>query len=158
MEVFPRLGAIAVLVRKGHVLLAQRTKMPDAGLWGFPGGHVEPGETAMEAAVRELFEETGVRAEPLEYLTNIDVLHRDGDGALSAHYLLAAVLCEYRGGTVQAADDVSAAAWIPCPRVHAGDLPMSARVGAVLDLAQARLQARRLARAAASASPEADTR
>ena len=118
MEVFPRLGAIAVLVRKGHVLLAQRTKMPDAGLWGFPGGHVEPGETAMEAAV----------------------------------------LCEYRGGTVQAADDVSAAAWIPCPRVHAGDLPMSARVGAVLDLAQARLQARRLARAAASASPEADTR
>ncbi|MFV0513837.1 MAG: NUDIX hydrolase [Jhaorihella sp.] len=158
MRDFPKLGAIAVLVKDGHVLLARRSNMPDAGLWGFPGGHVEPGETAMEAAVRELFEETGVRARPLEYLTNIDVLHREGDGTLSVHFLLAAVLCEHRGGTPQAADDVSDAAWIPCPRVRAGALPMSERVDTVLELAEARLQARRLAREAASASPEADTR
>ncbi len=62
MTQFPRLGAIAVLVRDDRALLVQRGKMPDAGLWGFPGGHVEPGETALAAAVRELREETGVRA------------------------------------------------------------------------------------------------
>ena len=64
----PKLGAIAVVVRNDHVLLARRGKEPDAGLWGFPGGHVELGETALQAAVRELREETGVEAHPLGYL------------------------------------------------------------------------------------------
>ncbi|MGV6850187.1 MAG: NUDIX domain-containing protein, partial [Marinibacterium sp.] len=69
---FPRLGALAVVLRDGHVLLARRANPPDAGLWGFPGGHVEPGETGLAAAVRELAEETGVIARPVDYLTNID--------------------------------------------------------------------------------------
>ena len=59
----PLLGAIAVVVQDGHVLLARRRKEPDAGLWGYPGGHVELGETALAAAARELLEETGVTAD-----------------------------------------------------------------------------------------------
>lgn len=124
----PKLGAIAVVLHQDHLLLAQRGKDPDRGLWGFPGGHVEPGETALEAAARELREETGVIARPVDYITNIDVLRRDDSGALVAHYLLAAVWCAYGSGEPKAADDAQDAAWVPVARVLGGGLPMSARV------------------------------
>ncbi|OWJ87584.1 NUDIX domain-containing protein, partial [Paracoccus yeei] len=53
----PVLAALAVLIDHDpdhgpRVLLVQRRNPPDAGLWGFPGGHVEPGETALAAAAR----------------------------------------------------------------------------------------------------------
>jgi mutator protein MutT len=131
----PLLGAIAVLPHDGHVLLAQRRNPPDAGLWGFPGGHVEWGETAMEAAARELREETGVVARPLSYLTNIDLLIPDDTGGIATHFVLVAVLCAYVRGTPRPADDVTDARWISLEDVRANRLPMSARVAHVLDLA-----------------------
>lgn len=45
-----------------QVLLVKRGKDPFKGMWVLPGGKVEPGETAAEAVVRELWEEAGVRA------------------------------------------------------------------------------------------------
>lgn len=131
----PLLGAIAVVIRNNQVLLAKRRKNPDSGLWGFPGGHVELGETALAAAARELREETGVTAEPIDYLTNIDVVLYDLDGAVAVHYLLAAVLCDYVSGTVQAADDVSDARWFDCDDIRAGTVQMSERVAEVMDMA-----------------------
>lgn len=136
--VTPRLGALAVLVRDGRVLLVQRRNPPDAGLWGFPGGHVEPGETALSAATRELHEETSVIAEPRFYLDNVDVILRDGTGQLTHHYLLAAVLCDYRAGEAQAGDDAAAARWFDTAEVLAGAVPMSAGVPDVLRAALTR--------------------
>ena len=107
----PKLGAIAVVHHENQFLLVKRRKEPNANTWGFPGGHVELGETALEAAVRELAEETGVLGTAERYLTNIDVISRDGDGAIRFHYLLAVVICRYQSGTPQAADDVSEAGW-----------------------------------------------
>ena len=133
----PLLGAIAVVVKDDHVLLAQRGKQPDAGLWGFPGGHVERGETALAAAARELSEETGVIADPVAYLTNVDVLRYDPGGAVLAHYLLAVVLCDYVSGAPQAADDVTDAAWFPIADVRAGCLRMSDQVEQLIDRALA---------------------
>ena len=55
------MSAVALIDRDGRVLLAQR---PDgksmAGLWEFPGGKVEPGETPEAALIRELQEELGI--------------------------------------------------------------------------------------------------
>ena len=152
MTRFPRLGAIAVTIRDGKVLLARRGSAPDRGLWGFPGGHVEPGETALAAAARELLEETGISARPVEYLTNVDVLRHDADGRITVHYLLAAVLCEYGGGDPVAGDDAIDAAWVDCAAVRAGALPTSARVAEVMDLALTRIQARRRNSASNSAA------
>ncbi|MGE3301784.1 MAG: (deoxy)nucleoside triphosphate pyrophosphohydrolase [Hyphomonadaceae bacterium] len=61
--------AAAVLDKQGRVLIAQRPPgKAMAGLWEFPGGKVEPGETPEAALIRELEEELGlaVAAEALE--------------------------------------------------------------------------------------------
>lgn len=138
----PRLAALAVVRRADYALLVKRKNAPDAGLWGFPGGHVNLGETALAAAVRELREETGVLGRPVQYLTNIDVIHRDTSGKMQFHFLLAAVLCDYLGGEPVANDDASAAAWVPATDVLKGRLQCSAHVDDVLRLADAVEQGR----------------
>ena len=129
----PKLAAIAVVLRDDKVLLVRRKNPPDAGLWGFPGGRVEPGETALSAAARELAEETGVQARPVCYLTNLDIITHDKAGVLEFHYLLAVVLCDYVSGTPVAADDVTDAGWFPLPAIAA--LATSADVARIAQLA-----------------------
>ncbi|HZT46882.1 MAG TPA: (deoxy)nucleoside triphosphate pyrophosphohydrolase [Hyphomicrobiaceae bacterium] len=64
----PRLllvSACALIDADGRVLLAKRPAgRPLAGLWEFPGGKVEPGETPEAALVRELDEELGIKVAP----------------------------------------------------------------------------------------------
>ena len=53
--------AVALIDAEGRVLLAQRPEGKSlAGLWEFPGGKVEPGETPEAALIRELHEELGI--------------------------------------------------------------------------------------------------
>ncbi|MBZ4690288.1 MAG: nudJ [Cereibacter sp.] len=134
----PSLAVLAVVLHEGNVLLVRRLNEPDAGLWGFPGGHVERGETGLAAAARELEEETGVIATPVDYLMNLDILLPDAAGGVAHHFFLAAVLCAYVGGAPQAKDDVSEVGWFPTARILARALPMSADVDTVLAAALAR--------------------
>ena len=54
-------SAVALIDPEGRVLLAQRPEGKSlAGLWEFPGGKVEPGETPEAALIRELKEELGI--------------------------------------------------------------------------------------------------
>lgn len=136
----PRLAALAVVLRGDHVLLVRRRNEPDAGLWGFPGGHVEAGETVGAAAVRELQEETGVKAAPRGTLDTLDIILHDEDGTLRFHFLLVAVLCAHVAGEPVAADDVDDAAWVPVAKVLTRALPMSADVDTVVAKARAAAQ------------------
>lgn len=61
----------AILEREGLILLAQRPDSGDQpGLWEFPGGKVEPGESEPEALRRELQEELNIDVEPQRYLAS----------------------------------------------------------------------------------------
>jgi ADP-ribose pyrophosphatase YjhB (NUDIX family) len=55
-------GSGVLLVRENQVLLQRRK---DNGLWGIPGGSLEPGESLEEAAIRETFEEVGLMIDEL---------------------------------------------------------------------------------------------
>jgi 8-oxo-dGTP diphosphatase len=72
----------------GKVLVAQRTaRQLSAGFWELPGGKIEPGETAAQAASRELLEETGLTALGLERW--ISYTHRFATRVLHLHFFRA---------------------------------------------------------------------
>jgi 8-oxo-dGTP pyrophosphatase MutT (NUDIX family) len=58
-------GACVLLINNNSLLLELRS---DNGLWGLPGGSLEPGESMEGVAARELFEETGLKAINLELI------------------------------------------------------------------------------------------
>jgi 8-oxo-dGTP diphosphatase len=67
------------------LLLVARGAGAFKGLWSLPGGHIEPGERAHAAALRETLEETGVSAEPPRLVDIHEVLLRDQGQRLIAH-------------------------------------------------------------------------
>ncbi len=129
-------AVIAVLVHEDRALLVRRANPPDAGLWGFPGGRIELGETVKAAAMRELLEETGIRGDAQEILTSLDILVRSDEGVLQQHYILIAVRCRWLSGLPVAGDDALEARWFPVSDLHSDRIPMSADVAAVARLAE----------------------
>ena len=76
-----RLVVGAAILRHGTVLAARRTTPAGAaGRWEFPGGKVEPGETAAAALVREVGEELGCAIEVTGWLA--------GEGLIGERYVL----------------------------------------------------------------------
>ncbi len=56
----PPNAASVALIDRDKVLLIQRARKPYFGMWSLPGGRLEPGETAEQAAAREIREEVGL--------------------------------------------------------------------------------------------------
>lgn len=120
---WPRCGASAVVLRGREVLLVQRGAGPLRGLWSLPGGHIEPGEMARTAALREVLEETGVTAE-LEHLLDIhEVIRHDDAGRLAAHYLLTVFAGRWVSGEPEPASDAAAARFVPVAAISS--LPLT---------------------------------
>lgn len=109
----PVAAALAVVVRDGSVLLVRRIHTSDAGLWGFPGGWIDPDETIAQAAVRELFEETSVTAVAVRSFNALDAFDYDADGEVRRQFVMVAVLCRWVAGTPIPGDDATEAAWFP---------------------------------------------
>lgn len=114
---WPRPAASAIIFRGADVLIVERGKGALPGTWSLPGGHIEPGETARAAAVREVAEETGL-AITLDGLVDVhDAIFRDGEGSLRAHYVLAVFWGRCAEGTPVAATDVRDARFVPVSEI-----------------------------------------
>lgn len=61
----PKVGVGVIVVDGDRVLIGKRRGSHGSGTWGFPGGHLEFGETVEMCAARELLEETGLKATAL---------------------------------------------------------------------------------------------
>lgn len=107
----PIVSVGAVIVGERGVVLVRRAHEPLKGEWSLPGGAVEVGETLADAVAREVREETGlmVRVGPL--LGLFDRIHRDGEGRVEFHYVLADFLCVVTGGTLAPSSDAADVCW-----------------------------------------------
>ncbi len=104
-------SAGGLVVRDQQVLLISTRS---GRRWQIPKGHLEPGETPQEAAVREIQEETGVSACPTAPLGMVEYDFRTANGRL-IHKRVDYFLLSYRHGTEQDFDpkEVSGASWFP---------------------------------------------
>lgn len=108
--------AVGVVCLRGDaVLLIRRGKPPRQGEWSLPGGRIEPGERAIEAALRELREETGVEARITRLIDVVDGLFPEAE----RHYVLIDYAAEWLSGEPVAGDDALEAAFVPLDRVEA---------------------------------------
>ncbi len=113
----PVVVAAAVVLRDGCVLLTRRAKGQHlAGMWEFPGGKLEPGESPEETLVRECREECGIDIEVGEIL---DVTHHRYP---EKDVLLLFYRCALRGGEVQHLQ-VADHAWVPPGELDRYELP-----------------------------------
>jgi ADP-ribose pyrophosphatase YjhB (NUDIX family) len=99
----------------GRLLLVRRGRPPAQGLWSLPGGRIEPGETAAEAAAREVREETGLEVEVGPVLITALV----GEGGYRVQDFAARPL----GGELRAGDDAADVRWVDADELSS--LPLS---------------------------------
>ena len=108
----PILSVGAVVFRRDEVLLVRRGRPPFAGHWSIPGGKVEPGETMREAVLREVAEETGVRARVIGLIDAFDAMPERPD---APQFALIDFACEHVAGEAKAGDDAAEAEFVPLP-------------------------------------------
>ena len=89
--------------RDDEVLLIKRGRAPRLGEWSIPGGKVNHGETLHDAALRELFEETGVIAEIGPLLAVYEIIEPQ------FHYVLIDYVASWKSGEARAGDDAAEA-------------------------------------------------
>lgn len=108
----PIVGVGGVIVRDGQVVIVRRGHEPRKGEWSLPGGVVELGEPLADAVRREMREETGLEVEVGPLVELFDRVHRDADGRVRYHFVIADYLCVPVGGMLDAGSDADEARWV----------------------------------------------
>lgn len=120
-----RPGVSAIILGAEGVLLQRRS---DNGLWGLPGGSVEPGESVSEAIIREVREETGLEVAPTRLVGVYSapalgqvVTYPDGN---VIHYVSASLECRIVGGTLACGEESLELRWFDPRQLPAEVVPM----------------------------------
>lgn len=106
MTPVPAVGVVCL--RADEVLLIRRGTPPRLGEWSLPGGRIEPGERARDAAARELLEETGVTARITGLIDVVDGLFPEA----GRHYVLIDYAAVWVSGEPVAGDDAAEARFV----------------------------------------------
>lgn len=106
----PPNAASVALIERDRVLLIQRARKPYFGMWSLPGGRLEPGETAEQAAAREIREEVGLQVFALRPLRRMFLAQ--------GQFVLQVFATEaFEGEIVIAADEITDHAWVTLDEV-----------------------------------------
>lgn len=118
------------MVKRGdRVLLVRRRFPPGRGKWSIPGGLVEIGETVREAALREVYEETGLHVKLSQLLGVVDYIERDRDGRVRFHYVLVDFLAHAeKAEDVKPSDEFLEVRWVKASEVKSYDITDSLRM------------------------------
>lgn len=112
----PPVPAVGVVCLRGdEVLLIRRGTPPRQGEWSLPGGRIEAGERAVDAALRELREETGIEAEITGLIDVVDGLFPEA----GRHYVLIDYAARWVSGEPTAGDDAMEARFVALDQVEA---------------------------------------
>jgi bifunctional NMN adenylyltransferase/nudix hydrolase len=107
---------VAVTKDKGSAVLLAHKNEDGEGLWRFIGGHIDLGESAEQAARREVQEETGVSVDQLTYVTSCTVddwrYAGTGDGIFTTLFE-----ARYAWGGARAADDIQQVEWFEVSKI-----------------------------------------
>jgi bifunctional NMN adenylyltransferase/nudix hydrolase len=120
--------ADAVVVQSGHILLVRRGARPGLGQLALPGGFVKPDETALDAAVRELREETRLKVpEPvlrgsLSGKDQFDDPHRSTRGRTFTTAFRFDLRADTELPKVKGSDDAKDAFWLPLARLRSEEM------------------------------------
>lgn len=145
----PGIGVSVLVFRApdaAQILLVRRRNPPAAGLWAPPGGHLELGERLVDAAAREVREETALAVQVIEsaaYPLVEWIEAVEGGGRVTTHYVLVQIgaWCDDAREPV-AADDATDCRWWPVRDLPA--LPDRVpRLAAIASAGQARVLAAR---------------
>ncbi len=131
----------AIIHKKGTVLLVKRGTKPFKDYWAIPGGHIDFGETAEQAVIRETKEETGLEIKPI-FFRYFDEIIDDYDwhsvvlmfscsfsGEIKAEKLLDTTLTDAEG--VKRTEEITDLKWFSYGEIK--DLKMAFRHREILD-------------------------
>ncbi|TML33819.1 MAG: NUDIX domain-containing protein [Actinobacteria bacterium] len=104
-------GGLALRRFRGREFVAA-VRVKDGRVLALPKGHIDPGESAADAATRELREEAGIDGRLVEKLGDVKYWYsRDGDRVMK---VVSFFLFRYRSGSVRDHDfEVDSAEWVP---------------------------------------------
>lgn len=105
------MGVGVVVIRNQEFVLVKRGQSPAKGEWSLPGGLIELGEKAADAAAREIAEECGLDIRITSLCDYFEFIDRDEQG-VKYHFVVLEFGALYSGGELIAADDIVEARWV----------------------------------------------
>lgn len=107
------ISTLVYALRDGRLALIRRAKAPNLGLWSPPGGKLDPGETPLACALRELAEETGLGARAAV----LRAIVTEWDPARAEAWLMFAFRVDDARGELGGDQREGRAAWVPLAEV-----------------------------------------
>jgi 8-oxo-dGTP diphosphatase len=103
-------GVGVIIIKDSKVLVGKRLSNHGFGTWSFPGGHMEPFEELFDTAIRETYEEAGIRICDLRKLTFTVDIHE----AEHKHYVTLFVVSKWKSGNpaVKETDKITSWQWV----------------------------------------------